>query len=514
MPIGTTCAERNISDGLLNTCGSPLSSPPDVDSAIHEAQRCIVEALDLDGSTLFELGEDGDLRATHGWWRPEVPAPPARMSARESFPSMIEKVMAGHMVYFSSPDELPDGGDRESVLRFDLKSMVVVPLSVAERIVGVASFAVTRSERQWPLETLQRLRLAASMFAGVLARRQNDEALGRALAEVQRLSDQLRAENVSLRREVDSTLGTPGVGGSAAIRRVQEQVRQVAETDSTVLLLGETGAGKEVFASQIHELSKRRGRAMVRVNCAAIPATLIESELFGREKGAYTGALSRQIGRFELADGSTIFLDEIGDLPSEVQVKLLRVLEDRQIERLGSSRATKVDTRIIAATHRNLEKRIEADQFREDLYYRLNVFPIQVPPLRERPEDIPMLVWRFVEDFSKVCGKRIESIPNENMELLQRYAWPGNVRELRNLVERAMIGANGPRLTISLPQSPAAAARRSVRLNDVEKDHIKVVLESTRWRIRGAGGAADQLGLKATTLETRMAKLGLQRPRH
>ena len=328
------------------------------------------------------------------------------------------------------------------------------------------------------------------------------------------MSDQLRAENVSLRREVDGTLPTPGVGGSAAIRRVQEQVRQVAETDSTVLLLGETGSGKEVFASQIHELSKRRGRAMVRVNCAAIPATLIESELFGREKGAYTGALSRQIGRFELADGSTIFLDEIGDLPSEVQVKLLRVLEDRQIERLGSSRATKVDTRIIAATHRNLEKRIEADQFREDLYYRLNVFPIQVPPLRERPEDIPMLVWRFVEDFSKACGKRIESIPNENMEMLQRYAWPGNVRELRNLVERAMIGANGPRLTISLPQSSAAAARRSVRLNDVEKEHIKVVLESTRWRIRGAGGAADQLGLKATTLETRMAKLGLQRPRH
>ena len=260
---------------------------------------------------------------------------------------------------------------------------------------------MTRSERQWPLETLQRLHLAAGMFAGVLARRQNDEALRRALAEVQRLSDQLRAENVYLRRDVDSTLGTPGVGGSAAIRRVQEQVRQVAETDSTVLLLGETGAGKEVFASQIHELSKRRGRAMVRVNCAAIPATLIESELFGREKGAYTGALSRQIGRFELADGSTIFLDEIGDLPSEVQVKLLRVLEDRQIERLGSSRATKVDTRIIAATHRDLEKRIEADQFREDLYYRLNVFPIQVPPLRERTEDIPMLVWRFVEDFSK-----------------------------------------------------------------------------------------------------------------
>ena len=514
MPIGASSAESNVSDALLNLCGSSWSFPTDVDAAIHEAQRCIVEALDLDGSTLFQLCEDGDLRSTHGWWRPEVPAPPARMSARECFPSTIEKVLSGQVVCFSSPDELPSGVDRASLLRFDIRSIVVVPLSAAQRIVGVVSFAVTRGEREWPVEIVQRLNLAASLFASGLARQLSDETLRRALAEVQRLSEQLRTESAYLRPESDSTLGTPGVGGSAAIRRVQEQVRQVAETDSTVLLLGETGAGKEVFASQIHELSKRRGRAMVRVNCAAIPATLIESELFGREKGAYTGALSRQIGRFELADGSTIFLDEIGDLPLEVQVKLLRVLEDRQVERLGSSRATRIDTRIIAATHRDLEKRIEIDQFREDLYYRLNVFPIRVPPLRERSEDIPMLVWRFVEEFSKACGKRIESIPKDNMEMLQRYSWPGNVRELRNLVERAVIGANGPRLTIALPQTSSATARRSVRLNDVEKEHIKAVLDTTRWRIRGNGGAAELLGLKATTLETRMAKLGLQRPRH
>jgi transcriptional regulator with GAF, ATPase, and Fis domain len=258
-------------------------------------------------------------------------------------------------------------------------------------------------------------------------------------------------------------------------------------------------------------LSRRRGRAMVRVNCAAIPTTLIESELFGREKGAYTGALSRQAGRFELADGSTIFLDEIGDLPLDVQVKLLRVLEDKQIERLGSTKATKVNTRIIAATHRDLEKRIRADAFREDLYYRLNVFPIRVPPLRERIEDIPLLVWRFVEEFSKAFGKRIESIRKDNIEMLQRYPWPGNVRELRNLVERAVIGACGPRLTIALP--PGSAERDSVRLVDVEREHVKSVLDSTGWRIRGVGGAAERLGLKATTLETRMAKLGLQRAR-
>ena len=247
---------------------------------------------------------------------------------------------------------------------------------------------------------------------------------------------------------------------------------------------------------------------------AAIPATLIESELFGREKGAYTGALARQVGRFELAHRSTIFLDEIGDLPPDVQVKLLRVLEERQIERLGSPRPITVDTRIIAATHRNLEQRISEGTFREDLYYRLNVFPIHVPPLRERVEDIPLLVWRFVEEFSKAFGKRIDSIDKDNLAALQQYPWPGNIRELRNVVERAMIVATQQRLTIPVPQASAAAVRRSARLVDVEKEHIRAVLESTAWRIRGVGGAAERLGLKPTTLETRMAKLGIIRPGH
>ena len=344
--------------------------------------------------------------------------------------------------------------------------------------------------------------------------RHGDEALRQAHAEVDRLRALLRPERVETTGEVDACLDMPDLGRSPAIRLVQEQLRQVAATDATVLLLGETGSGKEVIASKIHELSRRSGRDMVRVNCAAIPATLIESELFGREKGAYTGALTRQVGRFELADTSTIFLDEIGDLSPDVQVKLLRVLEDRQVERLGSSRPIKIDARIIAATHRDLEKRIEADTFREDLYYRLNVFPIRVPPLRERVEDIPMLVWRFVEEFSRAFGKRIESIAKDNIEQLQRYTWPGNVRELRNLVERALIVSSGTRLTITLPPQSSVASRRSVKLADVEREHIKAVLDSTRWRIRGVGGAADQLGLKATTLETRMAKLGLQRPRH
>lgn len=335
---------------------------------------------------------------------------------------------------------------------------------------------------------------------------------------VVRMSEQCRApageSPACLRREVNRQYDKGEiVGRSTALRRVLDQVQQVAASDATVLLMGETGTGKELFASRVHTLSARHGRPMVRVNCAAIPATLVESELFGREKGAYTDAVARQIGRFELADRSTIFLDEIGDLPSDVQVKLLRVLEERQIERLGSPKSISIDTRIIAATHRNLEERTEAGTFREDLYYRLNVFPIHVPPLRNRPEDIPDLVWRFVDEFSTMLDKQVDEIPRDNMLALQSYSWPGNIRELRNVVERAMIVASGPRLTMVVPKQSVPSISRSVKLADVEKEHIRSVLEASGWRIRGNGGAADRLGLRPTTLETRMAKLGLQRPK-
>jgi transcriptional regulator with GAF, ATPase, and Fis domain len=292
---------------------------------------------------------------------------------------------------------------------------------------------------------------------------------------------------------------------------VLEQIEQVAATSATVLLLGETGTGKELYASHLHQCSTRRRRAMVRVNCAAIPTTLIESELFGRERGAYTDAVTRQIGRFELADQSTIFLDEIGDLTPEVQVKLLRVLDHYQIERLGSPTSIRVNVRIIAATHRNLAQRVGDGTFREDLFYRLNVFPIEVPPLRERVEDIPLLIWHFIDRFSTEYGKSIDRIADQNMAALQNYGWPGNVRELSNLVERAIIMASGPDLTIPVPDARIAAVA-SDTLVAVEKAHIVSMLESTGWRIRGARGAANRLGLPPTTLESRMARLGLTRP--
>ena len=373
------------------------------------------------------------------------------------------------------------------------------------------------------------------MIGQALARIANLKALQRALDDLKSLQESvteenetgadvrvlresrnragLGSENMCRRREILESPDPRIIGRSSAIRRVLAQLQQVAATDSTVLLLGETGTGKELLATHLHGLSARRVRPMVRVNCAAIPATLMESELFGRERGAFTGALAREIGRFELAHRSTIFLDEIGDLPADLQVKLLRVLEERQIERLGSPKVIDVDVRIIAATHRNLEQKIGEGGFREDLFYRLNVFPIQVPALRDRTEDIPLLVWHFVDEFSKAFGKQIEAIPRENMLALQRYSWPGNTRELRNVVERAMIVATGTQLTIGLPTVSSPAKRSSARLMDIEKEHIRSVLETTMWRIRGVSGAAERLGLRPTTLESRMAKLGLNRPK-
>jgi formate hydrogenlyase transcriptional activator len=492
-----------------------INLPADqVAGAVREAVRRIGEALRVDRCTFFQLQADSTIIEPMSWQKAGIPPGLDRLPAKDRFPWGWETARAGHIVSFSRSDEVPNPIDRATYEAFSTRSAVTVPINVGTQLAGAISLETVDRERSWSPELVHRLRLIASIFGNVLARRQGEAAIANALADVKRLRRQFEDENLYLRQEVQEQLGTSRiVGRSAAIRHVLEQVQQVAATDSTVLLLGETGTGKELFATQVHELSARRAAAMVRVNCAAIPNALIESELFGREKGAFTGALSRQAGRFELADRSSIFLDEIGDLPLEVQVKLLRVLEERQVERLGSPKPIQVNTRIIAATHRDLEQRIADGTFREDLFYRMNVFPIKVPPLRDRIEDIPFLVWRFVGEFSKAFGKRIDVIPRENMAALQRYPWPGNIRELRNIVERAMIVATGPRLTITPPMASVAPGKRRTRLIDVETDHIRSVLESTGWRIRGVGGAADRLGLRPTTLETRMAKLGLRRPK-
>ncbi len=484
-----------------------------LNDAIRDALGHICGRHGIDRATLFAMTSEGMPYDVVGWAAGGVPPMPEDPATASRFPWVHDRLLAGEDVVFATVDELPSATDRASCQAFATRSAMALPLSVESQVVGVLEFNTVRDERSWPAALQHRLRVLAGVVAQALARRHRDEALRHAFDEVERLKNELQLENATLRRQVDLRVGTsPVIGCSHAVAEVLDQIRQVAPTASTVLLLGETGVGKELLAQQVHQLSPRASRPMVRVNCAAIPATLIESELFGREKGAFTGALARQIGRFELADGSTIFLDEIGDLPADVQVKLLRVLENAQIERLGSPRPIPVDTRIIAATHRNLEQRIAEGGFRADLYYRLNVFPIRVPPLRERPEDIPALVWRFVEEFATTFGKHVDAISDSSMAALQRYSWPGNVRELRNIVERAMITANGPKLTITPPHSTAPAGRHSTKLNDVEREHIRAVLDACGWRIRGGGGASERLGLKPTTLETRMAKLGLRRP--
>ena len=343
-------------------------------------------------------------------------------------------------------------------------------------------------------------------------RRKAEESLQEALKEVRQLKNQLREENIYLKEEINLLHSHEDiVGNSEAISTVLKQIGQVASTESTVLIQGDTGTGKELVANAIHGLSCRKDRLMIKVNCGALPPTLIESELFGREKGAFTGALSKQLGRFELANASTIFLDEIDALPLELQAKLLRVLESGEFERLGGPRTVKVDVRIISATNRDLAVLVSEGRFREDLYYRLNVFQITVPPLRERREDILPLIWFFVQEFSKRMGKRIKSIPQKDVKALQAYRWPGNVRELRNITERAMIITTGHVLKLDMPKIVQSGADGSWTLKDVEKRRIIEALNTTGWRVSGKDGAAEILGINPKTLASRMQRLGIER---
>ena len=347
----------------------------------------------------------------------------------------------------------------------------------------------------------------------ITERRRREEALRQSLAEIERLKDRLQAESDYLKAEIRVVHQDGEVTGqSPAIQKVLRLVEQVAPTDSSVLVRGETGCGKELVAQAIHRLSPRRSHLMVKVNCAALPAGLVESELFGREKGAFTGALTRQIGRFEVADGSTLFLDEIGELSLELQAKLLRVLESGEFERLGSPRTIKVDVRVVAATNRDLLEEIQQGRFRKDLYYRLNVFPIRVPPLRERAADIPQLVWTFLEEFSSRMGKKITQVPRETMEALQRRPWPGNVRELKNVIEYGAILTSGDTLRVPLVDDAVPAATPQATLADSERELILRTLDSKSWHIKGPRGAATALGLNPSTLYSRMKKLGIRPP--
>lgn len=394
-----------------------------------------------------------------------------------------------------------------------LQSGCIVPLITANRVLGTLGLSSLRPGA-FTQEDLDLLMRVANQVAIAI-----ENAL--AFKEIAELKNKLADEKLYLEEEIRTEYTYEEiVGESAALKRVLSQMETVAGTDSTVLILGETGTGKEVLARAIHERSARRERTFVKVNCAAIPTGLLESELFGHEKGAFTGAIAQKMGRFELAHRGTLFLDEIGDIPLELQPKLLRVLQEKEFERLGSTRTQRVDVRLVAATNRDLEQMVAERLFRSDLYYRLNVFPIVVPPLRERVEDIPLLVRYFAQKHARRMDRRIETIPAEQMEALTRYHWPGNVRELENLIERAVILSRGPVLQVPLPElrlpgdvGGDAAPSAPVTLESAEREHILRALRDTGWVIAGPHGAAARLGMKRTTLQSRMARLGIVRPR-
>jgi transcriptional regulator with GAF, ATPase, and Fis domain len=487
----------------------------EIDEVVNTGLRELGQALLVERALVWHESPAGVV-TTHGWHQ-SSDAPLDDISRVAALPFIAASLTTSGPVWFRHLDDVSDAADRVVLHEDGCESAAIVPVPCAvdlEGARGALIFSSSGPRRDWPPAVIEQIRVAAGLFGQALTRQAQARSLQTTREELQQLRLHAEGDGVRCHPRIAQLNGSRVVvSESPAVQRVLTQVEQVAGTPSTVLLLGETGVGKELFAQTIHELSARRQRQMIRVSCAAIPSTLIESELFGHERGAFTGAIARQIGRFEAANHSTLFLDEIGELSGEVQVKLLRVLQERVIERLGSTHQVKIDVRIVAATNRNLQKAVEDGAFREDLYYRLNVFPIEIPPLRERVEDIPGLAWQFATECSSAVGKPIESISKESIRQLQSYQWPGNIRELRNVIERAVIVASGPRLVVPVP-SPATARQphTSLTLKSLEIEHIRATLESTNWRIRGHGGAAQRLGLKPTTLETRMEKLGVLRP--
>jgi formate hydrogenlyase transcriptional activator len=503
--------ERMLADISARLANVPAES---VESEIRLVQVKLREFLGFDRSTFAEFQDDGSLVVLSSTAAEGIEATP-HGPLPDRLAWFMARLRSGQSFVVQDSGDLPPEavGEAEYFQKTGLHSHLSIPFRIGGRVIGAIAFASFTETRSWPDDLIARIKLVGEVFAHAIARKREQEKLKAALSEIKLLKDRLERENIYLRRAAEISRPQGLTSHSPGFRSVIEEVAQVAQTNSTVLLQGETGSGKEVLAQEIHNASARNARPMVKVNCAALPASLIESELFGREKGAFTGALARQPGRFEIADGSTIFLDEVGELPLELQPKLLRVLQEGEFERLGGTKTIKVDARIIAATNRRLEQAVREGRFREDLFYRLNVFPIEVPPLRERSEDIPLLSWTFVKEFSNSMGKPVDEIADESIAALQAYHWPGNIRELRNIIERAMILNQGPRLCIKLAHTalrPVAVTAMAGSLDEAERTIILQALKQCNWRIRGSTGAAVLLDVKPTTLESRIKKLELQ----
>jgi transcriptional regulator with GAF, ATPase, and Fis domain len=452
--------------------------------------------------------DDGQMRDI-GRWRETVP------DFLEKFRYAYDRWERGEIVRFTRADELPTEATpmKEAISGLGIKSYLSIPISAVGAFTDVLGIATVKSHREWSEDLVQRLRLFGEVFANAILRKGKDEQIQSSFIEIKQLKERIEADYTYLQEEINLEHGFGGiVGESGALRKALFKVRQVAPTNTTVLLLGETGTGKGLIARALHNASRCKDRPLIQVNCAALTPSLIESELFGHEKGAFTGATGRRIGRFEAAKGTTLFLDEIGELPLELQPKLLRVLQDGEFERVGGTATLKTDARVIAATNRVLEAEVEKGRFRRDLWYRLSIFPIAIPPLRERQEDIPLFVSAFVKKHAAWVGKHFERVPQKTIRALQRYDWPGNIRELGNLIERAVITSPDGELRIELPARKDPFADTGKTLGEFERTYILRILKETGWVIEGPSGAARRLGMKPSTLRLRMKKHGIKRP--
>lgn len=508
---------------LLLNLTTRITSNLDLREVLRAISANFRELMRCDGAGIWLPGEEAgtfklyafDAPVSKGFAKEEVIITlPEDDPARRAFETMQPMVV--------TVDEIgwPGGGEGYRLAAAEsVKSACFIPLVNRGRALGDLMI-VRLTEGTFTAEDVDFLSQAAGQIAIAI-----ENAL--AYREISELKDKLAQEKLYLEEEIRSEMNfAEMVGKSSALRKVLKRVETVAPTDSTVLIYGETGAGKELIARAIHDLSPRKSKAFVKLNCAAIPTGLLESELFGHERGAFTGAIAQRIGRFEVANGGTIFLDEIGEIPLELQTKLLRVLQEREFERLGSSRTLRTDARLIAATNRDLEAMVAEQKFRSDLFFRLNVFPIQVPPLRERHGDIPLLVRHFAQQFSKRMNKTIDTISSATMDALSRYHWPGNIRELQNVIERAVITSTGPvlkidvaDLKISKSSSPGEKSSAQGSTNDglrnvleeTERQQILKALKQSNWVVAGPKGAAAKLGMKRSTLQLRMSKLGIAR---
>jgi formate hydrogenlyase transcriptional activator len=468
------------------------------------------KVMDCDAAAIMLAESDGSCLRVHALDFPDsrgIFVEGAKVPVADTMPGDAFRTRTPIVINRLDPAEMPpemyDKAKAEG-----LKSFCDVPLISRQRALGILAVA-RHAENTFDKEEVAFLSLVANQVAIAV-----ENAL--AYSEISELKDKLAQEKLYLEDEIRGETDFEGmvgiVGQSSALRHVLQLVDTVAPSDSTVLLLGETGTGKELIARAIHDRSRRKDRTLIKVNCAAIPTGLLESELFGHERGAFTGAISQKIGRLELADLGTLFLDEVGDIPIEIQPKLLRALQEREFERLGSTKTKKVDVRLVAATNRNLEKMIEDRQFREDLYYRLNVFPIRIPPLRDRPDDIPLLVRYFAQKYGRRMEKHIESVPTATMKELSKWHWPGNIRELENFIERSVILTHGSALQVPVGELTHHANPVSVAVptnSSAERDQILEILKQTGGRVAGPKGAAERLGIKRTTLISRMKKLGI-----